>query len=349
MAGGRSRKTSARAPSWSVPVGRPSGSRSIRPSIGSRVSGADPGPLERRRVDPGRVAVAAVEIDRPVGDDPIEVLAPGHPAREVGHRPAIALDPRFVGVRGGVRGDDLEVAIEPTDAVEATAQERQTGADRVDVGVAEAGRDRPAAQLDDPRPRSDRASRPPCRRRPPRSGRRGRRWRSPRSAAGPSSGSGRPTGRGRLGGTIVGGHGGEDGTDAARPSRPSRPSRRRSVATLRRVASAGDHRPPAPRRLRQRARRQQRRPRPRRRRADRGRPRDGRPALADPRPAGGARRRAGGRHPRLPEPPPPGPHGQHRAVPERRGRRLLGALSRRPVARPRRRRPPPRHRTASCG
>ena len=48
------------------------------------------------------------------------------------------------------------------------------------------------------------------------------------------------------------------------------------------------------------------------------------------------------RDPRLPEPPPPGSHGQHRAVPERRGRRLLGALQGRPVARPRRRRLPAR-------
>ena len=49
----------------------------------------------------------------------------------------------------------------------------------------------------------------------------------------------------------------------------------------------------------------------------------------------------GGRDPRLPQPPPPRPHDEHRAVPERRGRRLLGALPGRPVARPRRRRLPP--------
>ena len=55
-------------------------------------------------------------------------------------------------------------------------------------------------------------------------------------------------------------------------------------------------------------------------------PGHGRPPVADPRPAGRARRRARGRDPRLPEPPPSRPHDQLRAVPERRGRRLLGPL-----------------------
>ena len=40
------------APSWSAPDGRPSASRSIRPSSGSRVSAVDAGQLERLRVDP---------------------------------------------------------------------------------------------------------------------------------------------------------------------------------------------------------------------------------------------------------------------------------------------------------
>ena len=59
-------------------------------------------------------------------------------------------------------------------------------------------------------------------------------------------------------------------------------------------------------------------------------------------PLADARRRAGRRDPRLPEPSPPGSHGQHRALPERRGRRLLGALQGRPVAGSRRRRLPAR-------
>ena len=56
-----------------------------------------------------------------------------------------------------------------------------------------------------------------------------------------------------------------------------------------------------------------------------------------------------GRHPRLPEPPPPRPHDERRAVPERRGRRLLGPLQGRPVARHAGRRLPTSRRTPSSG
>ena len=56
------------------------------------------------------------------------------------------------------------------------------------------------------------------------------------------------------------------------------PARQPSATPERGVASGGDDRPSAPRRLHRRARRQQRRPRPRRRRPDRRRPGDGRPA-----------------------------------------------------------------------
>ena len=85
------------------------------------------------------------------------------------------------------------------------------------------------------------------------------------------------------------------------------------------------------------------------RRPDRGRPGDGRQPEPDPRPAGRAGRGAGGRDPRLPLPPPPRPHDQRGPLPERRGRRLLGPLPRRRVARPRRRRVPAWRRTRPSG
>ena len=87
-----------------------------------------------------------------------------------------------------------------------------------------------------------------------------------------------------------------------------------SVARAGWPSRAHDHRAPAPCRLRGRPRGLVHRPRPRRGRPDRRGPGDGRAAVADPRAARRSRRGPGGRHARLPLAPPPGPHGQHRAV-----------------------------------
>ena len=59
----------------------------------------DPGDLERLRVDPGAVAVAAGQEDRSIGRDPVQVSPAGDAAREVVHGPAAALDPGHVGMR----------------------------------------------------------------------------------------------------------------------------------------------------------------------------------------------------------------------------------------------------------
>ena len=77
----------------------------MRPSIGVRRVGGHAGQLERLRVDPARVAVAALEVDRAIRHDAIEVVAVGDAAGEIGHRPAVAADPRLVRVRGGIGGD----------------------------------------------------------------------------------------------------------------------------------------------------------------------------------------------------------------------------------------------------
>ena len=146
----------ARSP---LPGARRSAARRGRARSGRRRVGGlggDPGQLERLRVDPGRVAVAALEVDRPIGRDAVEVRAVRDPAREVRHRPAVADDPRLVGVGGGVGRHDLEVVIQPTRALEAAAQPAQPGANGMDVRVPEARRDGPAAQPDDAGPRADR-------------------------------------------------------------------------------------------------------------------------------------------------------------------------------------------------
>ena len=71
---GSSRSTRSAAPSWSVPVGAPSRSRSIRPSSGS-ASRRRSRPAQGTGVDPRRVPVAVRQEDRPVRHDRVEVLA----------------------------------------------------------------------------------------------------------------------------------------------------------------------------------------------------------------------------------------------------------------------------------
>ena len=70
-------------------------------------------------------------------------------------RPAVTTDPRLVGVGSGVGGDDLEIRVGTLDPVEVAAHPAEARTHRMDVGVTEPGRDRPAAELDDARPRPD--------------------------------------------------------------------------------------------------------------------------------------------------------------------------------------------------
>src|SRR5919108_3542460 len=98
-----------------------------------------------------------MEERRPVGHDPVEVLAPRCPAREVGHRPAFALDPGPVRVVRGVAGDHSEVGVETTQVAQVAAERGKTARHRMDVGIAEAGDDHPAMQLDHPRGWADQA------------------------------------------------------------------------------------------------------------------------------------------------------------------------------------------------
>ena len=72
---------------------RPRRGRSGR-RAGSGVSAVMPGELQGPAVDPRVVAVAVLQEHRAIRDDPVEVLAPGEAAREVGERPAAAEDPR---------------------------------------------------------------------------------------------------------------------------------------------------------------------------------------------------------------------------------------------------------------
>ena len=78
----------------------------------------DAGHLQPPRVHPGRVAVAALEVDRTVRDDPVEVCGRRDAAREVGHRPAATDDPGLIRVRGRVAHDSLEVPVEPAEVAQ---------------------------------------------------------------------------------------------------------------------------------------------------------------------------------------------------------------------------------------
>ena len=77
LVGRRLGAAAARRASSPPPGGRRSGGRrrrarcARRPGRGCRRR--CPAAVERRRVDPGRVAVAALEVDRPVRHDPVEV------------------------------------------------------------------------------------------------------------------------------------------------------------------------------------------------------------------------------------------------------------------------------------
>ena len=214
-------------------TGVPSGSRSIRPSAGSGVSRGDPGELERPRVDPGAVAVAVRQEDRPVGHDPVEVLAARGAAREVGHVPAAAADPRLVRVGARVCRD-LVVGRRPDCASSWRSQRRrrQPAVDRVDVRVRKPGRDGPAAQVDDPG-RAARSARATAAsgRRPPRSGRPRTARRACAQLRAASIVAIRPPVRTRSAGSIGGRGLGRSARQDARslatdPRRRARPSRR---------------------------------------------------------------------------------------------------------------------------
>ena len=127
----------------------------MRPSSGSSVSAVTPASSSAFELTQRRVAVAALEVDRAIRHDAIEVGAVRDAAREIGHRPAVAADPRLVRVRGGVGGDDPEIRLEPARGRQVAAHLADAGRDRMDVRIPEARGHRPAAQLHDPGPRPD--------------------------------------------------------------------------------------------------------------------------------------------------------------------------------------------------
>ena len=115
----------------------------------------DPGELERPAVDPGGMAVAVREDGRPIGDDPIEVLAARRAVLEIGHVPAAADDPWEIRVRRGVGSDRRQDAVPAARLANVALELIDPAADRMDVGVLEAGQEEPARQVDDPRLRAD--------------------------------------------------------------------------------------------------------------------------------------------------------------------------------------------------
>ena len=178
------------------------GRRAVRVALEAparRVRGArvEAGELQRPAVGPGQVPVAGGQVDRPVGHDRVERLAPRQPAGEGRQVPAAAADPRRLRVLAGVRRHPVDVRLRARQPAQRAGQHLQAAPDRVHVRVLEPGHEQPAGQVDDLGARRRRA-RAPRRRRRQRPARPapGRRWpgsahrrRSrpgPRRAAGPS-------------------------------------------------------------------------------------------------------------------------------------------------------------------
>ena len=115
------------------------------------------------------------------------------------------------GCERGVCGDHRRARARLRVLVQVAAEHGQAAVDRMDVGILEAGRHGPAAQLDDPRRRPDVRPDGRVRRRPRRSGRRGRPARSPSVRAASIVAMRPPAGRGRRGGRRSSGSGGRLG------------------------------------------------------------------------------------------------------------------------------------------
>ena len=216
------------------PGGRPGRARSARrPGRGCRRR--CPASCERRRVDPGRVAVAALEVDRPVRDDPVEVGAiagcrPGSPPSTSRRRRSTARPggpPRSRRSRPGRH----RARAAPSRSQRSRPRPAVTG---WTWASPKPGRHRPAAELDDPAcaarsTGATDASVPTATIRPSRTAS------ARRERAGGVHGRDAAAAQDEVGRSVAWACG-EDDSPVPRGSPPSRPSRR-SAASGDRVAS----------------------------------------------------------------------------------------------------------------
>ena len=113
-------------------------------------AGGDAGDLERPGVDPHPVVVAVGQRDRPVGHDLVQLGGGRQATGEGGHRPAAALDPGEVGVRGGMLADVREIGTTiGRQPAQVAAEPLEAALHRVDVGVGEAGQEQSARGVHD--------------------------------------------------------------------------------------------------------------------------------------------------------------------------------------------------------
>jgi hypothetical protein len=94
------------------------------------------------------MVVPVDQVDRAIGDDPVEGGLVGHPAREDLHGPAAADDPLGVRMGCGVPGDAAQVLVQVGGAGQVALAQFDTPHHGVDVRVLEAGEEEPAAQVD---------------------------------------------------------------------------------------------------------------------------------------------------------------------------------------------------------
>ena len=111
-----------------------------------RVESGEP---DGRGVGPRAVMVAAEQQHGPVGNHLVEQAADRRTAGVVVHRPSPAEDPRLVGMRRGVRSHALDGVRGIRRLGEVALEQLDSAADRVDVGVLEAGAQQSAAEVHD--------------------------------------------------------------------------------------------------------------------------------------------------------------------------------------------------------
>jgi hypothetical protein len=121
----------------------------LDPSVGGigRVP-RDAGEFQGAAVDPGTVMVPVGQIDRSVGDDGVQQLLRRRTALEGLHRPAASGDPLPLRMRGGVRAHGGHRLLRCLGPGQVALGEFETGRDRVDVRVLEAGQQQPPRQVD---------------------------------------------------------------------------------------------------------------------------------------------------------------------------------------------------------
>jgi hypothetical protein len=100
------------------------------------------------------VDIAIHEEYGSIGNESVEILSPRRPAWEGLHRPPPAKDPRLVGMRRRIGGDDLPIAVEVMGVLEIDPEANSAGLRRMAVRILKRGKHHPPGQRNDLGPRT---------------------------------------------------------------------------------------------------------------------------------------------------------------------------------------------------